>query len=352
MKKSILVIALLFSMGYVFSQKNTNTKNSKAMNQTLELEQYTFELNENVKRKKVTFKNRYGILLAGDLYTPKNKATDKLPALAISGPFGAVKEQSSGLYANQMAARGFITLAFDASYTGESGGEPRNVASPDINTEDFSAAIDFLGLQNNVDREKIGIIGICGFGGFALNATAVDKRVKAVATTSMYDMSRVSAKGYFDSMKPEERTKMLKQISAQRWVDAENGSPALTSLGLPDNLSGEEPQFVKEYFDYYKTDRGFHPRSINSNSSWTVTSPVSLMNMPILTYIKEISPRPILIIAGENAHSRYFSEDAIKAANEPKELMIIPDSVHTDLYDKVDKIPFEKLEKFFTKNLN
>lgn len=345
-------MALLFSMGHGYSQKNTITKNTEAMIQAVELEQYTFELAENVTREKVTFKNRYGIELVGDLYTPKNPSKSRLAALAISGPFGAVKEQSSGLYANQMAARGFMALAFDASYTGESGGEPRSVASPDINTEDFSAAIDFLGLQENVDREKIGIIGICGFGGFALNATAVDKRVKAVATTSMYDMSRVSAKGYFDSMTPEQRTNLLEQISAQRWEDAENGAPALTSLGLPETLSGEEPQFVQEYFDYYKTERGFHPRSINSNGAWTITSPVSLMNMPILTNIEEISPRPMLIIAGENAHSRYFSEDAIKAAHEPKELMIIPNAVHTDLYDKVHVIPFEKLASFFSENLN
>lgn len=347
MKKSIAILSLLLGTGIAISQ--TNELNIENMNQ--DQEQYTFELSENVKREKVSFKNRYGITLVGDLYTPKKGDTVKLSALAISGPFGAVKEQSSGLYANQMAEKGFIALAFDASYTGESGGEPRNVASPDINTEDFSAAIDYLGLLGNVDREKIGIIGICGFGGFALNATAVDKRVKAVATLSMYDMSRVSAKGYFDQTSLEDRTKILDQMSQQRWVDAENGAPSLTPFGLPDSLSGNEPQFVQEYFDYYKTERGFHPRSINSNSSWTITSPISLMNMPIMTYIEEISPRPILIIAGENAHSRYFSEDAIKAANEPKELVIIPDAVHTDLYDKVDVIPFEKLTQFFLENL-
>ncbi|WP_338734131.1 alpha/beta hydrolase [Mangrovimonas cancribranchiae] len=315
-----------------------------------EKDQYTFELSEHVTREKVSFKNRYGITLAGDLYSPKSKE-GKLPALTISGPYGAVKEQASGLYANQMAERGFVVLAFDPSYTGESGGEPRHVASPEINTEDFSAAIDFLGLQDNVDREKIGIIGICGFGGFALNATAVDKRVKAVATTSMYDMSRVTAKGYFDSTTPEQRSEMLEQMSQQRWVDAEKGTSELSGQGLPDSLSGNEPEFVKGYFDYYKTDRGFHPRSINSNSSWTKTNAFSLMNMPILTYIEEISPRPILLIAGENAHSKYFSEDAYKAAQEPKELMIIPGKVHTDLYDQLDVIPFDKLETFFTENL-
>lgn len=338
----------MLTVGQAFSQSNSNQKENK-MSRTAE--QYTFDLSDQVSRQSVTFTNRYGITLAGDLYVPKNIESAKLPALAISGPFGAVKEQASGLYASQMAQRGFVVLAFDPSYTGESGGEPRHVASPDINTEDFSAAIDFLGLQENVDREKVGIIGICGFGGFALNATAVDKRVKAVATTSMYDMSRVNAKGYFDSTTPEQRTQMLEQMSQQRWVDAENGTAALSGVGLPSEITGDEPEFVQGYFDYYKTDRGFHPRSINSNSSWTVTTPLSLMNMPIMSYIKEISPRPVLIIAGENAHSKYFSEDAYKAANEPKELMIIPDKVHTDLYDRLDVIPFDKLETFFSENL-
>lgn len=354
----LVVVAVMF-LGQSCSQKqkeeNSDTEKTEnmktdSMNNT---DKYTFTLSDNVTRTKVTFKNRYGITLAGDLYLPKDKGSESLPGLAISGPFGAVKEQASGLYANTMAERGYIVLAFDPSYTGESGGEPRNVASPDINTEDFSAAIDFLGLQDNIDREKLGIIGICGFGGFALNATAVDKRVKAVATTSMYDMSRVSAKGYFDSTTPEQRTKMLEQMSLQRWEDAKNGMPAMAPQGLPSELKGDEPEFVKGYFDYYKTERGFHPRSINSNGSWTATSSISLMNMPIMTYIKEISPRPILLIAGENAHSRYFSEDAYKAAAEPKELMIIDNAVHTDLYDGGDKnyIPFDKLDTFFKNNL-
>lgn len=290
-------------------------------------------------------------MLTGDLYTPKSSNGETLPALAVSGPFGAVKEQSSGLYAHTMAERGFITLAFDPSYTGESGGEPRNISSSDINTEDFSAAIDFLGLQKNVDRNKIGIIGICGFGGFALNATAVDKRIKAVATTSMYDMPRVTSRGYYDVATLEQRTQTLEQMSQQRWIDAETGNTALGPQGLPNKLEGNEPQFVKEYFDYYKTARGFHPRSINSNSSWAATSAFSLMNMPIMTYIKEISPRPMLLVAGENAHSRYFSEDAYKAASEPKELMIIPNGVHVDLYDRMDMIPFDKLESFFKQSL-
>lgn len=323
------------------------------MSDTEKTEQYTFNLSDKVTRNKVSFKNRYGITLTGDFYLPKEKESEPLRGLAISGPFGAVKEQASGFYANVMAQKGFAVLAFDPSYTGESGGEPRNVASPDINTEDFSAAIDFLGLQENVNRDKLGIIGICGFGGFALNATAADKRVKAVATTSMYDMSRVNAKGYFDSTTPEQRTQMLEQMSLQRWEDAKNGTPALAPQGLPSEIKGDEPEFVKGYFDYYKTDRGFHTRSINSNSSWTVTTPLSLMNMPILTYINEISPRPTLLIAGENAHSLYFSQDAYKAAAEPKELMIIPDAVHTDLYDggSKDYIPFDKLVTFFNDNL-
>ena len=314
-------------------------------------EGYTFQLSDQVTRQKVTFKNRYGIELSGDLYIPKNIGNEPFPALAISGPFGAVKEQSSGLYANQMAEHGFMALAFDPSYTGESGGEPRNVASPDINTEDFSAAIDFLGIQKNIDRNRIGIIGICGFAGFALNATAVDKRVRAVATTSMYDMSRVNAQGYFDKLTMEDRTQLLEQMGEQRWKDAENETFASSSNNLPEKLQGSEPPFVKEYFDYYKTPRGFHPRSINSNGAWTATNAFSFMNMPLLTYLNEIAPRPVLLIAGENAHSRYFSEDAFKEASEPKELMIIPNAVHVDLYDKIEVIPFDKLASFFDENL-
>lgn len=348
MKKMILM-GLMIAFVSVFAT-GANRQKAKKMEQK---ELYTFQLNENVTRQKVHFKNRYGILLTGDLYIPKIQDTTPRAALAVSGPFGAVKEQSSGLYANQMAARGFIVLAFDPSFTGESGGEPRNVASPDINTEDFSAAVDFLGFQKNVDRSKIGIIGICGFGGMALNATAVDKRVKAVAVTSMYDMTRVMSKGYFDKMTLQERTKLLEQLGEQRWKDAEMGSPEAAPRGLPAKINGSEQQFVADYFNYYCTTRGFHPRSINSNGSWTATNALSFMNMPILTYIKEISPRPLLIIAGENAHSRYFSEDAYKAANEPKELMIIPGAVHVDLYDGGNNnyIPFEKLDNFFKTTL-
>lgn len=340
------ITVLLFSQ--TFGQANS-TQTAKTMDTATE--HYTFQLSDKVIRQKVIFKNRYGITLSGDLYLPKNGGKELLAALAISGPFGAVKEQSSGLYANQMAERGFIALAFDPSYTGESSGEPRNVASPEINTEDFSAAIDFLGLQKKVDRTKIGIIGICGFGGFALNATAIDKRVKAVATTSLYDMTRVMSKGYNDAVTLEQRTSTLEKLGQQRWEDAENGIPAAGPRNLPEKLQGNEPQFIVDYFNYYRTPRGFHERSVNSNGGWLITNPLSFMNMPILTYVKEISPRPMLLIAGENAHSRYFSEDIYKAASEPKELIIIPKAVHVDLYDKIDVIPFDRLESFFRKHL-
>lgn len=309
----------------------------------------TFPKSEKVDHQKATFKNRYGITLAADLYLPKNRDGKRLAAIAVGGPFGAVKEQSSGLYAQTMAARGFVTLAFDPSYTGESGGEPRNVASPDINTEDFSAAIDFLGTQSFVDRERIGIIGICGWGGMALNAAAVDKRIKAVVASTMYDMTRVMSKGYNDSVTLEQRTKTLEQLAEQRWKDAENGTPAYQP---PYNeLKGGEAQFIVEYHDYYMTPRGYHKRSVNSGNAWTQTTPLSFMNMPILTYIKEISPRPILLIHGEKAHSRYFSETAYTAAAEPKELLIVPGANHVDLYDRVNMIPWEKLTSFFTKYL-
>ena len=348
MKKILVVFVLSFLiLGQVNSQTNQKIK-VDTMRQT---EHYTFQLSDKVIREKVTFKNRYGITLTGDLYLPKRRGSQPLAALAISGPFGAVKEQSSGLYANIMAERGFAALAFDPSYTGESGGEPRNIASPDINTEDFSAAVDFLGIQKSVNKNRIGIIGICGFGGFALNATAIDKRVKAVATTSMYDMSRVMAKGYFDKLTSEQRTKMLEQMGEQRWKDAENGTTGYGQRILPEKIDGNEPQFVVDYFNYYRTTRGFHPNSANSNGAWTATNALSFMNMPLLTYIKEISPRQVLLIAGEKAHSRYFSEDAYKTVTGSKELMIIPNAVHVDLYDRLDIIPFDKLVAFFKENL-
>lgn len=324
------------------------TSTAEAQNMPVEWEK-TFPRSENVDHQKVTFKNRYGITLAGDLYLPEDRANRRLAGLAVGGPFGAVKEQSSGLYAQTMAERGFVTLAFDASFTGESGGEPRNVASPDINTEDFSAAVDFLGLHSSVNRERIGIIGICGWGGMALNAVAVDKRVKAVVASTMYDMTRVMSKGYNDSVKLEQRTQTLEQLSRQRWEDAAKGTPAYQP---PYNdLRGGEAQFLVDYHDYYRTPRGYHPRAVNSGNAWTMTTPLSFMNMPLLTYIKEISPRPILLIHGEKAHSRYFSETAYAASAEPKELVIIPGASHVDLYDKMDVIPFDKLTSFFGQHL-
>ncbi len=347
---AIVVSAALFvGAPAVLAQTNNASTAGIALKLTQEWDK-TFPKSNKVDHQKVTFKNRYGITLAADLYLPKNRANQRLPALVVSGAFGAVKEQSSGLYAQTMAERGYATLAFDPSYTGESGGEPRHVASPDINTEDFSAAVDFIGLHASVDRERIGIIGICGWGGMALNAAAADKRIKAVVTNTMYDMSRVMSKGYNDSVTPEQRAQTLAQLSQQRWKDAENGAPAL--LPMFNVLKGGEPQFLVDYADYYKSPtRGFHPRAINSNSSWTITNGLSFMNAPLLTYIAEISPRPILLIHGENAHSRYFSETAYAAAAQPKELLIIKGANHVDLYDQVDKIPFDKMADFFGKNL-
>lgn len=310
----------------------------------------TFTKSDKVEVTKVNFKNRYGITLAGDLYIPKNKPAKKLPAIAVSGPFGAVKEQASGLYAQTLAQRGFITLAFDPSYTGESSGEPRNVASPDINTEDFSAAVDFLSNQKNVNPEKIGIIGICGFGGMGLNTAAMDTRIKATVTSTMYDMSRVNANGYFDSMDEKARYELKQTLNKQRTQDFKNGTYA-TGSGLPDILTGEEPLFVKDYFGYYKTPRGFHKRSINSNGNWNMTSSLSFLNMPILAYSVEIQSA-VLMIHGEKAHSKYFSEDAFqKLKGNNKELLIIEDANHVDLYDNLEKIPFDEIETFFNKNL-
>lgn len=305
-----------------------------------------FAKSDLVNVEKVHFKNRYGIELTGDLYTPKNKPSKKMAAIAVSGPFGAVKEQASGLYAQTMAERGFAALAFDPSFTGESGGEPRNVASPDINTEDFSAAVDFLSTQETIDPEKIGIIGICGFGGMGLNAAAMDTRIKATVTSTMYDMSRVNANGYFDAMGEKERYELRQKLNAQRTEDFKNKSYA-KAAGLPNKLTGEEPQFVQDYYGYYKTPRGFHERSINSNGNWNETSVLSFMTMPILTYSPEIQ-NAVLMIHGEKAHSRYFSEDAFKKLKGTnKELMIIPNANHVDLYDQPDKIPFDKIETFF-----
>lgn len=311
----------------------------------------TFPKSDKVDHQKVTFKNRYGITLAGDLYLPKVTSGHKLAALAICGPFGAVKEQSSGLYAQTMAERGYVALAFDPSFTGESGGETRNLPSPEINTEDFSAAVDYLGVQSFVDRARVGAIGICGFAGMILSQAAIDKRIRAVVTTSMYDMSRVMSKGYYDKMTLEQRTQALAQMSQQRWEDAEKGTTAPGPRILPETLDGVTDPVLQMYFDYYRTSRGFHARSPNSNGAWTATGPMPFMNLPILTHIDEIAPRPILLIAGEKAHSRYFSEDAFKAAGQSKELMIIPGANHVDLYDRRNVIPFDKITDFFDKHL-
>lgn len=310
----------------------------------------TFPKSEKVNHRKVTFINRYGITLAADLYEPKG-ADGKLPAIAVSGPFGAVKEQSSGLYAQTMAEKGFLTIAFDPSYTGESGGEPRYMASPDINTEDFMAAVDFLSVQENVDPEKIGIIGICGWGGMALNAAALDTRIKATITSTMYDMSRVNAKGYFDAEDtPEARYEKKKALNAQRIVDYKKGNYELGG-GVVDPLPDDAPFFVKDYYDYYKTSRGYHPRSLNSNGGWNKIGCMSFLNQSILAYSDEIRSA-VLMIHGEKAHSCYFSRDAFtKLQGQNKELLIIPDAVHTDLYDRMDVIPFEKIEQFFVENL-
>ena len=309
-----------------------------------------FPKNDKVDHKKVTFHNRYGITLAADMFTPKS-VVGKLPAIAVSGPFGAVKEQSSGLYAQKMAEYGFLTVAFDPSFTGESGGSPRYVASPDINTEDFCAAVDFLSVQENIDTDRIGIIGICGWGGMAINAAAQDTRIKATAAMTMYDMTRVNANGYFDNENtPEARFVKKLAMNTQRTEDYKNGSYALAG-GVIDPLPDNAPQFVKDYYAYYKTERGYHPRSLNSNGGWNVTSSLPFMNLPILQYAAEIRSA-VLLVHGEKAHSRYFSEGAYeKMAGDNKELLIIPGASHVDLYDNLDVIPFEKLNSFFNMHL-
>lgn len=321
----------------------------KKLNLTTEWDK-VFPKSDKVNHRKVVFHNRYGISLAADLYEPKN-ATGTLPAIAVSGPFGAVKEQSSGLYAQTMAEYGFLTIAFDPSFTGESGGSPRYMASPDINTEDFQAAVDFLSVQDNVDPEKIGIIGICGWGGMALNAAAIDTRIKAAVTSTMYDMSRVNAKGYFDSEDNEKaRYEKRKALNAQRIADYKSGEYALGG-GVVDPLPEDAPFFVKDYYDYYKTSRGYHARSLNSNGGWNVIGCQSFMNMPILQYADEIRSA-VLLIHGEKAHSCYFSKDAhAMLTGDNKELLIIPNAVHTDLYDQMDVIPFDTMRIFFEKNL-
>lgn len=303
-----------------------------------------FPKSDKVNHSKITFVNRYGITLVADLYQPIN-ASGRMPAIAVSGPFGAVKEQSSGLYAQKMAERGYLTIAFDPSFTGESGGTPRNVASPDINTEDFSAAVDYLLTRDDVDSEKIGIIGICGWGGFAVNAAAIDTRIKATVASTMYDMSRVTANGYFDSMDADQRYELKKQLNEQRTADARSGRYERAG-GVVDPLPDDAPQFVKDYYAYYKTPRGYHPRSLNSNEGWNKTSALSFINMPILSYCDEIRSA-VLLIHGEKAHSRYFSEDTYKRLKgDNKRLLIIPGANHTDLYDNLSVIPFDEIDKF------
>ncbi|MBQ6251537.1 alpha/beta hydrolase [Ruminococcus sp.] len=312
----------------------------------------TFPKSDKTEHKKITFHNRYGITLAADMYIPKN-ASGKLAAIAVCGPFGAVKEQCSGLYAQTLAERGFLTIAFDPSFTGESGGQPRYVASPDINTEDFCAAVDFLSLQENVDPERIGILGICGWGGMAINAAAIDTRIKATVSSTMYDMTRVNAKGYFDEADSADARFAMKQaLNQQRIKDYAAGEYELGG-GVVDPLPEDAPFFVKDYHSYYKTDRGYHPRSLNSNGGWYKTSSLSFINMPILAYSDEIRSA-VLVVCGEKAHSRYFSEDAFKKlTGDNKELLVVDGAVHTDLYDGggKDAIPFDKIESFYTQYL-
>lgn len=338
--------------GSLMAQSN-KSNNKEIMAEKLNLTQEwdkTFPKSDKVNHIKVTFHNRYGITLAADLYIPKD-ATGKLPAIAICGPFGAVKEQSSGLYAQTLAERGFLTLAFDPSFTGESGGHPRYVASPDINTEDFCAAVDYLSTREDADPERIGILGICGWGGMAVNAAAIDTRIKATVASTMYDMSRVTANGYFDAAdNADARYETRKQLNAQRTEDYLNGNYALAG-GVVDPLPEDAPQFVKDYYAYYKTSRGYHKRSLNSNGGWNKTSSLSFLNMPILSYADEIRSA-VLLVHGEKAHSRYFSEDTFKKLKgDNKELFIVPGAVHTDLYDNMAVIPFDKIESFFRSHL-
>ena len=347
--KTIVVTGMLFLAGTIVSgQTSTNQVKEKNMEKLELVKEWdkVFPQSNKVVHEKVTFRNRYGITLAADMYIPKN-VEGKLAAIAVSGPFGAVKEQSSGLYAQTLAERGFLTIAFDPSYTGESGGQPRYVASPDINTEDFCAAVDFLSTLDDVDPERIGILGICGWGGMALNAAAMDTRIKATVTSTMYDMSRVNANGYFDAMDADQRYELRRQLNAQRTLDAKKGTYELAG-GVVDPLPDDAPQFVKDYYAYYKTPRGYHKRSLNSNNGWNKTSSLSFINMPLLAYSDEIRGA-VLMIHGEKAHSRYFSEDAFKKLKgDNKELLIIPGASHVDLYDnQANVIPFDKIESFF-----
>jgi len=326
----------------------------------------TFPQDPNVGHRKVSFKTRYGIYLAGDLYWPKHQTDTKLPALAVSGPFGAVKEQSAGLYAQTLASRGFVTLAFDPSFTGESGGTVRNTASPDISSEDFSAAVDYLGTLNNVSRERIGVMAICGLSGMAITAASADSRIKAVATASMYDMSRSMSRAYKDAYTLEQRHEVIDYLSQQRWKDIVQGTPAVglhevpfDAQGhivtgnriLPETLPANADPVTTSFFNYYRTKRGFHPRSVISTSAWQAAMPMSFFRFPLMENIKLVSPRPLMLVAGENAHSLYYSQDVYRAAADPRQLVIIPNADHVDLYDNQQKIPFDRLATFFKENL-
>ena len=348
---AVLLLAGIGLAGCQGTQDNNNqpTNSNQFMEEKLTLTQEwdkVFPQSDRVSHTKVTFHNRYGVTLAADLYTPKD-ATGKLPAIAVCGPFGAVKEQASGLYAQTLAERGFLAMAFDPSFTGESGGQPRYVASPDINTEDFCAAVDYLATRPDVNDEQVGILGICGWGGMVVNAAAIDTRIKATVAVTMYDMSRVNANGYFDEAdNADARHALRQQLNAQRTEDYRTGTYALAG-GLPDEVPADAPQFLKDYFAYYKTVRGYHKRSLNSNGGWNKTSTLSFLNMPILTYAGEIR-NAVLLVHGEKAHSRYFSEDVYKRLRgDNKELLIVPGAVHTDLYDNLDKIPFDRIEAFY-----
>lgn len=345
---SMFIVCCLPTALFMQAQTNQSTLKKETMEITESWDK-VFPKSDKVNHSKITFVNRYGITLVADLYQPIN-ASGRMPAIAVSGPFGAVKEQCSGLYAQKMAERGYLTIAFDPSFTGESGGTPRYVASPDINTEDFSAAVDYLLTRDDVDSERIGIIGICGWGGFAINAAAMDTRIKATVASTMYDMSRVNANGYFDSMNADQHYELKKQLNEQRTVDARNGSYERAG-GVVDPLPDDAPQFVKDYYAYYKTPRGYHPRSLNSNDGWNKTSSLSFINMPILSYCDEIRSA-VLLIHGEKAHSRYFSEDTYKRLKgDNKRLLIIPGANHTDLYDNLSVIPFDEIDKFMKETM-
>jgi len=347
MVNALLLLSSTLFLSLFMYEKIKNNRNDDKLNITNEWDK-TFNLSEKVTHKKVTFHNRFGITLVGDLYEPKNQ-TGKLSAIAVCGPFGAVKEQSSGLYAMNMAERGFITLAFDPSYTGESGGQPRYLNSPDINTDDFSSAVDFLSLKENVDPEKIGIIGICGWGGYSLNVAAIDPRIKATVAVTMYDMSRVSAYGYNDVTTVEERYETRKQLSKQRLEDYKNGNYQ-TAGGLPDERPAE-PLYLQQYYDYYKTPRGYHKRSVNSNNGWLTTAGLSMMNTKLLAFADEIQ-NAVLIVHGELAHSFYFGKTAFeKLKGDNKVFMPIPGAYHCDLYDNLNFIPFDNITEFMNKNL-